>query len=233
VPSAPHRLSREAGSTEALRRQSRYWNARYRLDPALFGSERSPFLDWVLSSLKGHRVGRTWVELGAGYGRDLRELQARGYSAHGVDVSHFATTLAREAGLKVVREPAVRFLGRWEEGAVDVVVSNLFFNMEFSEADHEQLFAGIYRALAPGGYHAYSVRTVSDRWYGKGVLVGPDTFDLAPDGPVMHFFSRKYARHLRQGRFRNVRAKEGTEDPGGFPIRVLYVLDQKRPTGRH
>jgi SAM-dependent methyltransferase len=193
----------------------------------------SPFLRWVLSSLGDRPLGQTWVELGSGYGRDLRALRARGYSAVGVDVSRVGTAIARRSGVTVVRGEALRFLSEWPEGSVDVVFSNLFYSLEFSEDDHRRLFDRVHRALVPRGFHAYSVRTVADPWYGKGVAVGPDTFDLAPDGAVMHFFSREYARRLRAGRFRCVRTWEGVEDPGGFPIRVLYVLEQKLRSSRN
>jgi hypothetical protein len=145
----------------------------------------------------------------------------------GVDVSRVGTSITRRSGLTAVRGEALRFLSERPEESVDVVFSNLFYNMEFSEDDHARLFARVHHALVPHGLHAYSVRTVDDPWYGRGVAVGPDTFDLTPDGAVMHFFSRAYARHLRAGKFRLVRTWEGGEDRGGFPIRVLYVLEQK------
>lgn len=197
-----------------------------------FGAGRSPFLDWLLASFGNRPVGRAWVELGSGYGRDLRELKDRGYSVRGIDLSHVGTRIARKAGLDAERGPAFEFLARQRPESVDVVFSNLFLNMDFSEADHDRLFSLVHRVLVPGGFHAYSVRSVSDRWYGRGIPVGTDTFDLAPDGPVMHFFSRAYARRLRRGRFRCVRLWQGTEDRGGFPIRVLYVLERKESPSR-
>lgn len=224
---ARRRTSPRTTPDGASRRQAEYWDQRYRSDPTFFGAGASPFLAWVLSTLEGRTQGRTWVELGSGYGRDLGTLREHGHSAHGVDLSWVGTTLARRAGLRAVRGHALHFLAELPEQSIGVVFSNLFLNMEFSEDDHERLFALIHRALIPGGYHAYSVRSVSDRWYGKGVPVGPGMFDLAPDGPVMHFFSREYARRIRRGRFSSVRCPEVTEDPGEFPIRVLYVLDRK------
>lgn len=231
VTSSARRPRIRTPSSRAVRSQSQYWNGRYRSDPALFGSGESPFLQWVLSQLTHRPHGRNWIELGSGYGRDLRALHARGYRVRGIDVSAVGVSLARESGLHAVRAPALRFLEKVAPASVDVVFSNLFWNMEFSENDHERLFSRVHRVLGPGGFHAYSVRSVTDRWYGKGVPVGPDMFDLTPDGPVMHFFSREYARRLRGARFRCVRAWECTEDPGGFPTRVLYVLEQKVSTG--
>ena len=211
----------------AHRRQADYWDGRYRTDPALFGSEASPFLHWVLAALQDREVGTTWVELGSGYGRDLLALRGHGLSARGVDVSGVGASIAQRSGLDVAREHAVRFLKRLSAESVGVVFSNLFLNMEFTRDDHERIVTEVHRVLAPGGFHAYSVRSVADRWYGKGRPVGPDSFDLTPDGPVIHFFSRKYAGELRRGRFRSVRSWEGEEEGGGFPVQVLYVLDRK------
>jgi hypothetical protein len=151
-----------------------------------------------------------------------------GFSARGVDVSHVGTAIARRSRLDAVRAPALRFLSRVRSDSVDVVFSNLFLNMEFSEGEHERLFGEIHRILTLDGYHAYSVRSVADRWYGRGERRAPDTFDLSPDGPVLHFFSREYARRLRRGRFRALRTWEGTEGEGEFPITALYILEQRR-----
>ena len=171
-------------------------------------------------------MGRSWLELGSGYGRDLATLRDRGYSVRGVDVSRVGASLARRAHLSVVAGPALEYLRTLDAESVDVVFSNLFLNMEFTEAEHDRIFEELQRILVPGGYHAYSVRSVNDRWYGGGPKTGPDTFDLSPHGPVLHFFSRSYAQRLRRDRFRSLRSWEGMEGKG-FPISVLYILEQK------
>ena len=215
-------------SAPAARRQAKFWNFRYRTQPKVFGDRPSPFLRWLLHALEGRRPGRQWIELGSGYGRDLKELRDRGLSARGIDLSRVGTSIARRAGLEAEKGHALRLLARQRSASVDVVFSNLFFNMEFLYADHDRLFAEVHRVLAPGGFHAYCARSTSDALCGKGTNVGPDTYDFRPDGPVMHFFSRRYAARLRKGRFRSVRTWEG---PGRerIPTRVLYVLERKPP----
>jgi len=226
VPSAARRPKRRRTIAHAPRRQARYWDRRYRADPEFFGTGPSRFLRWTLARLRPRPAGGAWVELGSGYGRDLAALRAQGYSVRGVDVSRVATALARRARLSAVAAPALDYLARLDADSVDVVYSNLFLNMEFTEEEHDRLFDEIHRVLVPGGFHAYSVRSVADRWYGRGPRAGPDTFDLAPDGPVLHFFSRDYARRLRRGRFRPLVTWEGKEGRE-FPISVLYILEQK------
>jgi SAM-dependent methyltransferase len=230
VTTASSRPTNRQKPTPAPRRQARYWDGKYRADPEFFGSGPSRFLRWTLAQLRDGSFGRTWLELGSGYGRDLAELRSRGYSARGVDVSRVGTALARRAKLEVAAVPALEHLASLKPESVDVVFSNLFLNMEFTEEEHDRLFEEIRRVLVPGGFHAYSVRSVADRWYGRGPKTGPDSFDLKPEGPVLHFFSRQYARRLGRGRFRRVRTWEGTEGRE-FAISVLYVLDQKPRAG--
>ena len=226
MPSAARRPKKRPNPAHAPRRQARYWDRRYRAEPELFGTGPSRFLRWTLARLRQRPDGRAWVELGSGYGRDLAELRARGYSVRGVDVSPVGTALARRARLSVVAASALEYLARLDAESVDVVYSNLFLNMEFTEEEHDRLFDEIHRVLVPGGVHAYSVRSVADRWYGRGPRTGPDTFDLAPDGPVLHFFSRDYARRLRRGRFRRLATREGSEGRE-FRVSVLYILEEK------
>jgi len=225
VTTAPRSTTRR-NAAHAPRRQARYWDRRYRADPEFFGPGPSRLLRWTLAQLRRRPVGRSWLELGSGYGRDLSALRDLGYSVRGVDVSRVGTALARKAGLSVVAVPALDCLATLRPESVDVVFSNLFLNMEFSEEEHDRLFDEIHRVLVPGGFHAYSVRSVADRWYGRGPKAGPDSFDLSPHGPVLHFFSREYARRLRKGRFLCRKFWEGKEGRE-FAISVLYILEQK------
>ena len=231
MTSVDRRPTRPRNPALAPVRQARFWDRRYISDPEFFGAGPSPFLRWTLSRLRQRSVGRNWLELGSGYGRDLVALRTRGFSVRGVDISRVGTTLARRAKLAAVEAPALEYLPGLESGSVDVVYSNLFLNMEFTEAEHARLFEEIHRVLIPGGFHAYSVRSVADPWYGRGTRTGPDSFDLAPHGPVLHFFSPDYARKLRRGRFRGLEMWEGTEGRE-FPITVLYILEQKPRGGR-
>lgn len=231
MTSVPRRPTRPRNPTLAPLRQARYWDRRYISDPEFFGTGPSPFLRWALSRLRRRSVGRNWLELGSGYGRDLFALRERGFSVRGVDVSRVGTTLARRAKLAAVEAPALEYLPTVGSTSVDVVFSNLFLNMEFTDEEHERLFDEIHRVLVPGGFHAYSVRSVADPWYGRGPKTGPDSFDLAPHGPVLHFFSPEYARRLRRNRFRCLGTWEGREGRE-FPITVLYILEQRPRAGR-
>ncbi len=214
--------------------QRRFWNERYREDPTFFGERESAFARWSLQWLRESPRVQILLELGCGYGRDLRFFHAQGYEVHGLDVSEEAVRLARNVTAReapryvVERGGALDQLSRTPVGSVDVVYSNLFLNMNFREDEHHTLFRAIASVLRPEGRHLYSVRSTSDPWYGRGRPVGPDTFDPSPDGVTMHFFSPTYSRRLSEDLFLPLALEEHAQGAGEFPIQLLYVADQKR-----
>ena len=169
------------------------------------------------------------TELGVGCGRDARFFASRRFRVRGTELSLQGCRCARSKGLDVEEGDALHYLRAQPAATVDVVYSNLFFNMEFTRQEHQALFAEVARVLRPGGLHLFSVRSVSDPWYGRGKPRGPDTFDPAPHGVPMHFFSPAYARGLLQRRFRLLALEELAEGEGEFPIRVLYVVARREP----
>ena len=215
--------------------QRTFWNERYREDSKFFGRGRSPFARWARDILRRAGIRRgTCVELGAGYGRDLAYLHRCGFAVRGVDVSDGGVALARvrqgrtrQRLPEISRGDAERYLTRIPSRSVDVVYSNMFYNMDFTEADHVRLFAEVARVLHPGGFHLYSARSTNDSWYGRGKPTGPDTFDLRPHGVTMHFFSRAYARRLGRDHFVPFAREDRLEGAGDFPMRLLYAADAR------
>lgn len=217
-------------------RQRRFWSIRYTEDPHFFGRGPSPFARWTLPWLRRHQVRRL-LELGAGYGRDLRFFLERGYDAHGVDNVRRGVVLGRQELSRLSRPPEAgrRLLCRSAEAglrsrptcSLDAVYSNLVLNMDFTEGEHRRLLRAVHRCLRPHGLLVYSVRSVGDPWYGRGLRRGKDRFDLAPHGTTMHFFSQAYVRSLARGRFEVLRIEERSEGGPSFPTRVLYVVERK------
>ena len=209
------------------RRQRRFWDARYAEDPDFLGGSESSFARWCLPRLR-ESGARSVTELGLGCGRDAGFLASRRFKVRGVELSPHGCECARTRGLSVEEGDALTYLRAQPSASVDAVYSNLFFNMEFSRKEHEALFAEVARVLRSGGLHLFSVRSTSDPWYGRGRPRGPDTFDPAPHGAPMHFFSPKYARELLQPRFRPLALEEVSEGEEEFPIRLLYVAARRR-----
>ena len=221
------RLTGSGAERRALQRA--FWRSRYLEDPAFFGAGASDFARWCVPWLA--QEGRTHevLELGCGYGRDTRFLAEHGYHVRGVDLTGAAHPAASRAGYgtEIEELDALDCLRRQTAGSLDAVYSNMFFNMDFTEEEHRELFRAVHEALRPDGLHLYSARSTSDPWYGRGRPLGPDRFDPAPQGISMHFFSRAYADRLADALFRPVERLERNEGEGDFPITLLYVVDRR------
>lgn len=223
--------SRRADLTGAVRRrrQRAFWRGKYADDPSFFGEGESDFARWCLPRLRADRRIREIVELGCGYGRDTRFFGAQGFRIRGVDFAGVSPPGRRrpEGPCEFVESDCQRFLARQLPESVDAIYSNMLFNMDFTRAEHRSLFAAVRRVLRPGGLHLYSVRSTTDPWYGRGRRVGPDTFDPAPQGITMHYFSKEYADRLGADGFEPVVRTERAEGEQDFPVRLWYVVDRK------
>lgn len=224
-------VPRPSSSTRSERqeRQRTFWHRKYADDPAFFGAEASEFARWCLPRLRAEPATREIVELGCGYGRDTHFFGAHGFRIRGVDFAGVPRSEAArsDAPCEFVESDCLTFLRRQSRASSDAVYSNMFFNMDFTEAEHRALFDAVRRILRPGGLHLYSARSTSDPWYGRGRRVGPDTFDPAPHGITMHYFSKDYIDRLAAKGFERVARVERPEGEGEFPIRLWYVVDRK------
>ena len=122
-----------------------FWDRMYSKDPDIFGSQGSEFARWSLPFLQRESPGGRIVELGCGTGRDMMYFAEHGFDVRGVDLSEVATRLAnrRLAALRdssllqwAVQGDAAEYLTRLSANGVDVVYSNLFFNMETEKQRH-------------------------------------------------------------------------------------------------
>jgi SAM-dependent methyltransferase len=219
--------------TDRKKGQREFWRSRYAEDPSFFGKEESAFARWCAPILRAEKGIREVIELGSGYGRDARYLSAQGFRVRGVDLAtpQYSGTPEPppyERASELLEGDAFEFLRQLSPQGADAVYSNMFFNMDFTEVEHRELMEAIHRVLRKGGLHLYSARSTSDPWYGRGKRVGPDTFDPAPHGVTMHYFSVEYANRLSEGWFDPVQRVERGEGEGEFPIRLLFVVDRRR-----
>ena len=220
----------DATAGERRARQRDFWRQRYTEDPAFFGRSPSDFARWCLPLLRAEASTREVIELGCGYGRDTRYFAQEGFLVRGVDLAGIPVPDAEGAtpSVEVIEAECLDFLERQGSGSADAVYSNMFFNMDFTEEEHRVLFRAVHRVLRPAGLHLYSARSTSDPWYGRGRPIGPDTFDPAPHGVPMHYFSEDYADRLATEGFVAVRRLLHPEGEPGFPITLLYVVDRRR-----
>ena len=226
--------SREAPRAPARReRQRAYWAQTYAEDPTFFGAHESEFARWCVPWLRAEPTLHEIVELGCGYGRDARFFSAEGYRVLGIDLvepepSGGSPTDRNPPAHETMFGDALECLQRLADRGTDVVYSNMFLNMDFTEKEHRELMGAVHRVLRPEGLHCFSVRAVSDPWYGRGRRLGPDRYEPAPGGIPLHFFSTSYLERLIEGQFTSLHRIERTEGEGDFPIRLIYEVDRRR-----
>lgn len=127
-----------------------HWNARFSGDEYHFGTEPNAFLASQAARL---RPGMSALCVADGEGRNGVWLARRGLRVTSFDLSPVgvekARRLAREAG--VTLEARVADINRWDWDAARYDVVAAIFIQFASPAERAKIFAGMIRALAPGG----------------------------------------------------------------------------------
>jgi SAM-dependent methyltransferase len=127
------------------------WEERYAADGYLFGTEPNAFL---VSQAPLLRPGQKALAVADGEGRNGVWLAGRGLDVTSIELSPTAIAkaeeLARSRNVRVTLLEADLFTWTWPDQAFDVVVA-IFIQFAPPEA-RDRIFAGMKRALRPGGY---------------------------------------------------------------------------------
>lgn len=159
------------------------WNDRYNTPDYLFGTEPAAFL-----RREAHRLtaGQTALCVADGEGRNSVFLAGQGLQVTAMDASDVAVAkaqaLAAERGVSV--EFHVADIARWDWDArrYDAVVA--IFIQFAAPPRREAIFAGMIRALAPGGLlllHGYSTAQLAHTTGGPRTLENLYSADLLAD----------------------------------------------------
>lgn len=159
------------------------WNDRYKAPGYLFGTDPAAFLRH-----EAHRLteGQTALCVADGEGRNSVFLAERGLRVTAMDASEVAVEKAR--ALADARRVSVDFhvadiaLWPWDARRFDVVVG-IFLQFAGPEL-RDAIFAGMVRALAPGGLlllHGYTPAQLGYNTGGPRILENLYTTDLLAD----------------------------------------------------
>jgi SAM-dependent methyltransferase len=149
------------------------WEERFAAPGYLFGTEPNAFLKRQAHLLK---PGLKALSVADGEGRNGVWLAEQGLEVETFDFSPKAVAKARELakmrGLSLKTEVADLFEYQWPNAAYDVIAA-IFF--QFAGADTRAgVFAGIKRALKPGGLLLMQGYRVGQTKYGTGGPANPD-----------------------------------------------------------
>lgn len=157
-----------------------FWDERYDTEDYIFGEAPNAFLAAQADRLRGYK---TALAIADGEGRNGVFLAEQGLDVTTIDASSVGIAKARKLAEKrgVSMDVQLVDIARydWPEGRFDVVVG-IFFQFA-PPAMRDGIFAGMIRALAPGGLlliEGYGPRQMDYRTGGPGILDQLYTADL-------------------------------------------------------
>ena len=160
--------------------QTERWNQRFSGDDYHFGTEPNAFL---ASQAPRLRPGMSALSVADGEGRNSVWLARHGLRVTAFDISPVgvdkARRLAREAGVEVEHHVSNINEWDWDAARCDLVVA--IFIQFASPPERARIFAGMMRALAPGGLlvlQGYGPRQIEYKTGGPGVLENLYTAEL-------------------------------------------------------
>jgi SAM-dependent methyltransferase len=196
------------------------WNERFGRDDYHFGTEPNAFLASQAARL---RPDMRALCVADGEGRNSVWLARQGLRVSAFDVSPVgvdkAKRLAREAGVEV--EHHVANINDWDWDAVQYDLVAAIFIQFASPPERARIFAGMMRALAPGGLlvlQGYGPRQIEYKTGGPGVLENLYTAEL-----LRGQFAALDILHLAE---RDAEIREGKGHSG---MSALVELVARRP----
>lgn len=202
---------------------SNIWDKIYEKDASFFGENPSDFAVYCYDIMKDRT--KTILELGCGQGRDSLffaskhiKVKALDYSCSAIEqLSRSAkqTDLPMEVSIYDATKPLP-----FNDDTFDAVYSHMLFSMRFSQEQLKFIFKEIRRVLRKDGFHFFSVRNHSDKFYGKGTKIDDETFDI--NGFQIRFFTMPEIENLCDG-FKIFGIKEDYEEPV-----TLYLISSRK-----
>jgi SAM-dependent methyltransferase len=180
-----------------------HWEARFAAPDYVFGTEPNAFL-----RAQAHRLypGQTALAIADGEGRNGVWLAEQGLEVLAIDFSPTAIAKARalatERGVSVRSEQADVLSWEWPHGEFDVIAA-IFVQFAWP-AERTRMFAGIKRALRPGGWlflEGYRPKQLEYRTGGPSQLERLYTRDLleAEFGDLSFLEIEEYDAELSEG----------------------------------
>lgn len=173
--------------------QRSYWHSKYISNNDVYGTSPSIPARLAVRIFKKHNI-KSVLELGAGQGRDSIYMAKNGFHLTSTDYARSAINEINNKKTKNnlidninVIELDVKCKMPFSDCSFDACFSHVLFCMDFTFQELVSSFAEVYRVLKPGGVFIYSVRSTSDKYYGKGHYIAPDVYEV--EGAINHFFS--------------------------------------------
>jgi SAM-dependent methyltransferase len=139
------------------------------------------------------------VELGCGQGYDAVELASRGFLLTAVDLSAVALRKVRDLANRKSVTLTIKAVDLsnppypWPDSTFDGIYSYLSLHY-FDDAMTARIFSEIRRLISPRGVFVFTVRSIKDPLFGRGLNIGPNLY--RSNDHVRHFFTIPYLMTL-------------------------------------
>ena len=203
---------------------SNVWNDVYGKDSTFFGEESSNFALLCYDIMQKNNVKKI-LEIGCGQGRDCLFFASKGIKVAALDYSKVAINglLEHEKQKNLSIDARVYDANKplpFDSDSFEAVYSHMFFSMRFTSDELKFILSEVRRVLKNNGFHFFSVRNHNDKFYGKGIRVDDEIYDI--NGFQIRFFTKQEIENLSKG-FKILEIKEEYENPV-----TLYLVTAKK-----
>ena len=128
---------------------------------ATVNTVQGPMKEWLDSVVEELPLDAEIFEIGSGFGRNAKYLEAKGYTVHCSDATEGFITILKAQGFDTQHLNALtdEIMGEY-----DLILANAVL-LHFTDKDTTQVLRKIYQALKPGGRFVFSLkRGDGDEW---------------------------------------------------------------------
>ena len=205
-----------------------FWDARFRKEGRIWGSDPSGTAAYALERFREHGVKSVLIP-GSGYGRNSKLFSDAGFAVTGVEISETAVELAKKHDPLGTFYNASALDMSFLEGRFDAVYCFNVLHL-FREADRIAFIRQCWEKLNDGGLAFFTVFSENEPTFGKGPEIEPNTFESRPGRPVHYFTEDDLVAHFCAFEALETGIMEDPENHGEGPhTHVLrYILAVKK-----
>jgi len=215
----------------SLSKQQEYWNGRYSAEGAIWGENPCLAATRAAGVFRANGARKILVP-GCGYGRNSSYLAVQGFQVSAFDISDEAIKLAKEMAEGKTLPVEYRQADVLEVEIRDTFDGILSINMLhlFDEQNREKILQKFQAVLKEGGILVLTSMSVNDPDFGKGEMVGPNTYESKKGRPIYYFDAKSidelFSKYFSEFEVEEIREYENHGGKEHYH-NMMYVVARK------